>query len=394
MENLVLKNTVLKKLNDFSIYKDKRFYCSFPSVVKLKNSHLLLIFRRARDVRNLLDEFNENDSDEVKLLKVQVDHLDSRSQLVAINFDKSLKQIGQEMPLSADPEAADQDASLLVLENNQILLSSFSWFPLPARIAPLLREKGVSVHGSPEGSGTHYILWGGFTRLSKDNGKSWSEHNYLPQLPTAKDIIPEKRIAHGGAIRGQAIESNGEILLPVYKYLKTFKTDTCHLYVSKDKGLSWAYRSTIAADYRQTIYFQEPSLIACDNGKIMAFLRTAKAGDQLYTASSDNNGKTWNKPQLREEVIGHPTHPLKLNNGQIFICYGYRHKPFGIRARLMDGNGEEFIGDELIIRDDAICGDIGYPWAVQLDNSDILVVYYFTNDDGIRHIAGTTIRLI
>ena len=280
------------------------------------------------------------------------------------------------------------------MNNKNILLSSFSWYPLPARLAPLLREKGVSVTGSPAGSGCHYIMWGGFTRLSKDNGQSWSEHNYMPHLPTADEIIPGKRHSCGGPIRGQAIEVGDEILLPVYRYIKTLKTDTCHLYVSKDKGNSWIYRSTIASDYRQTIHYQEPSLTQCSNGNIMAFMRTANAGDHLYTAVSDNQGKSWNKPKLRKQVTGHPIHPLKLNDGRIFICYGYRHKPFGIRGRLMDENGEKFIGDELIIRDDASCGDIGYPWAVQLENNDILVVYYFTGNDGIRFIAGTTIKLI
>jgi len=206
-------------------------------------------------------------------------------------------------------------------------------------------------------------------------------------------IIPGKRDSTGGAIRGQAIEVNNELLLPVYRYLDCFKTDTCHVYVSKDSGQNWIYRSTIAADHRQTIYFQEPSLIQCANNNIMAFMRTANAGDHLYTAISKNQGKSWDKPKQRKEVIGHPIHPLKLKDGRIFICYGYRHKPFGIRGRLMDENGGKFIGEEIIIRDDGSCGDIGYPWAVQLNNSDILVVYYFTGEDGIRFISGTTIQI-
>jgi BNR repeat-like domain len=384
---------MLKKLNNFTFYNDFRFYSSFPSIVKLDNNQLLLVFRRARDVRHLIDKESE-DNEEILLLKNQVDHVDSRSQLVSIRFDQALSQIGDIMPLPADPEAADQDASLLVLQNGNILLSSFSWYPIPSRIAPLLVKKGVSIYGNIEGTGCLYILWGGFTRLSENNGLSWSNHKYLPHLPTANEIIPGKRHSCGGTPRGQAIEVNGEILLPVYRYLDTFKTSTSHLYVSRDNGKSWIYRSTIAADHRQTIYFQEPSLIQCRNGNIMAFMRTANAGDHLYTTVSDNNGKSWNKPIPREEVIGHPIHPLKLNDGRIFISYGYRHKPFGIRGRLMDENGEKFIGDEITIRDDASCGDIGYPWAVQLDNNDILVVYYFTGDDGIRFIAGTTIKLI
>ena len=125
----------------------------------------------------------------------------------------------------------------------------------------------------------------------------------------------------------------------------------------------------------------------------MAFIRTRGAGDHLYTAVSNDLGKSWEEAKQREEVIGHPTHPLKLKDGRIFICYGYRHKPYGIRGRLMDGNGNEFIGNEIIIRDDGDCADLGYPWAIQLPNDNILVAYYFTQADGVRHIAGTILDI-
>ncbi|MFK5985255.1 MAG: exo-alpha-sialidase, partial [Pseudomonadota bacterium] len=75
---------MLKKLTDHIFYKQQKFYSSFPSITSLENGELLLVFRRARDVRNLLDETKATDSDEIKLLKLQVDHIDSRSQLVSI----------------------------------------------------------------------------------------------------------------------------------------------------------------------------------------------------------------------------------------------------------------------------------------------------------------------
>ena len=375
---------MISRIRDVILYKDEHYFSSFPSIVLLNDDRLLLLFRRARDIRWLLDE----EDDESKLIKQQVDHVDSRSQITKIFFNSKLQAISESEPLSINPEAADQDASLLMLSNKTLLLSSFSWYPVHSRIAQALRKKGVSLYGHPDVTGCFYISWGSFTRLSHDMGQTWSAHNYLPVLPNTKDIIPEKRGRHGGATRGQAIEVDGEILLPVYAPLKNDSVSCSHLLVSNDSGESWQYRSIIARDQNQELALNEPALLHIEGDRIMAFLRNTSGNDHLITSISNDRGKTWEQWQERK-IIGHPTHPLKLADGRIFICYGYRHKPFGIRAHLMDSTGENFIGEEIIIRDDAYCADVGYPWSVQLTNSNILVVYYFTTDDGIRHIAGS-----
>ena len=57
-------------------------------------------------------------------------------------------------------------------------------------------------------------------------------------------------------------------------------------------------------------------------------------------------------------------------------------------AELTDLNEAE----EIILRDDAATGDVGYPNAIQLDNGDILVAYYFNNADHLRSIEVTRLR--
>jgi hypothetical protein len=384
---------MINKETDFVFYKNKQFFSSFPAITQLPNNQLLLIFRRTRDVRWLLDDNDE----EAQQLKQQVDHIDSRSQLVAIKLDQSLNQASTLQTLTADPEAADQDASLLLLQNGHILLSSFSWYPLPGRVAHALQSKGARLAGSSKTSGCYFLMWGSFVRISRDMGETWSAHQYLPQLPNAADILKNRRTVCSAANRGQVIEVGDEILLPVYLTLDNHTSDSCHLYVSKDNGFTWNYRSMIAIDDEHKMSFCEPSLLHCDGNKIIAFMRVfgddhLKDRDQLYTASSFDNGRTW-QPWCKKALTGHPTHPLKLKDGRILLTYGYRHKPYGIRARLMDKNAEQFVSGECILRSDAICGDVGYPWAVQLENGKVLIVYYYTREDGIRHIAGTTIRI-
>ncbi|RYD88128.1 MAG: exo-alpha-sialidase, partial [Sphingobacteriales bacterium] len=74
--------------------------------------------------------------------------------------------------------------------------------------------------------------------------------------------------------------------------------------------------------------------------------------------------------------------------------YGYRHKPFGIRARILNAECTDFkTAPEIILREDGGNGDIGYPWSVQLDKKRVLVVYYYNLDNNTRHIAGSILEL-
>ncbi len=375
---------MLKVIKHFVLYKNDHYFSSFPSISLLEDGQLMLLFRRARDSRWLL----EADDDESRLIKQQVDHVDSRSQITKIYYNQVLNATSEAEPLSINPEAADQDASTLVLSNNSILLSSFSWYPIHYELANALRKKGYSLFGQPKVTGSAYILWGVFTRLSNDSGKTWSSHNYLPDVPNSRALIPGKRCNHGGSIRGQAIEIGSEILLPVYTRLENDSISSSHLFVSVDQGKTWSYRSIIARDSEQLLNLNEPSLLHLGENKVMAFMRNSSSNDHLVTTISNDKGLTWDKWK-ETEITGHPTHPLRLSDSSIFLCYGYRHEPFGIRGQFMDSKAEQFIGDEIIIRDDGYCGDVGYPWAVELSNGNVLVVYYFTLDDGIRHIAGS-----
>ncbi|MCB0121529.1 MAG: exo-alpha-sialidase, partial [Caldilineaceae bacterium] len=85
-------------------------------------------------------------------------------------------------------------------------------------------------------------------------------------------------------------------------------------------------------------------------------------------------------------------------DGRLLASYGYRVKPYGIRAKLSEDDGQTW-GPELILRADAGSWDLGYPRAVNLDNGKVMVAYYINRADdevqcngGVRHIAGTVFR--
>jgi hypothetical protein len=88
-----------------------------------------------------------------------------------------------------------------------------------------------------------------------------------------------------------------------------------------------------------------------------------------------------------------PFHVLQLRNGKTFVNYGYRRKPFGIRAKLCDAELSDLeTAPEIIVCDDAPVGDLGYPHAAQLKDDTVLLTYYISGDDGIRKIEGAVLQ--
>jgi sialidase-1 len=74
--------------------------------------------------------------------------------------------------------------------------------------------------------------------------------------------------------------------------------------------------------------------------------------------------------------------------------FGYRYKPYGLRAIMLDSECTDFrIENEVILRDDGLGTDIGYTSSVLLDNGEVLITYYYYDEeDGYRYIAGTICR--
>jgi hypothetical protein len=78
----------------------------------------------------------------------------------------------------------------------------------------------------------------------------------------------------------------------------------------------------------------------------------------------------------------------------VLLVYGYRHKPMGIRARVLDPECTNVAtASEVVLRDDGGSVDLGYPWATMVGKDRALVVYYFNQADGMRTIDGTFVQV-
>ncbi len=109
---------------------------------------------------------------------------------------------------------------------------------------------------------------------------------------------------------------------------------------------------------------------------------------------STDNGKSWHflhkigntDTGLRN---GNPPSMVRLRSGLICVVYGYRAKPYGIRARITSDNGKTW-SKEIILRDDARTWDIGYCRSVVRNDDKVVSVYYYsTKEKPERHIEAT-----
>src|SRR5205823_1574525 len=146
----------------------------------------------------------------------------------------------------------------------------------------------------------------------------------------------------------------------------------------------------------------ETSLLHLGNGEMLAMVRGDgsfhTSGEQfmpvggvgeLYSSRSYDGGLSWEPPN-RTGIWGQPGSVIALKDGRLLCTYGYRRKPFGVRACLsQDGGRTWLLKEECILREDAPTWDVGYPFSIQLKDGNLLSVYYFVDENGTRFIAGT-----
>lgn len=362
--------TKLTKLKDIVIYQDEQFYSAFPSVVHRESGELIVAFRRAPD-RRVFKEAGSN-------------HTDPNSYLVLVrSVDNGETWTTEPELILAHPFGGSQDPCMIQLNDQSIVCSSYGW----ARVDDKVKDQFPDTlnHGN-------FQFMGGYLVRSEDGGKNWSNLIVPPPVPASvtKSVFEDSAPAYnrGAMVQGE----NGRIYWAVAAQTRISpRLTSTHLMTSDDGGLTWEYQSVIADDANAS--FNETSLYITPKGDIVAFMRTADFDDHTVVARSTDGGKSF-KPWVDSGFQGHPHFALTLPDGNVFLIYGYRHKPFGIRARILDPECTNFAtAEEIVLRDDGLNSDLGYPWATMTDDGKILATYYFHDDTGNRHIAGTLLAI-
>lgn len=195
----------------------------------------------------------------------------------------------------------------------------------------------------------------GFYKLfqveSADGGKTWSEK---------KSIEFEGHVNYN--VYGQGIIlANGDVLVPWYWSGGGFIRST-------DGGKTWSAPQVIMRDGCSEIAFVE---IAAN--ELLAIARA----DGLFALRSNDNGKTWSAPVRITDKGLHPASIIKLADGKLFLTYGSRNRPYGVKVAISKDNGKTWAeSNTAFVTYDSANTDCGYPSAVQLADGSVAIISY------------------
>lgn len=160
---------------------------------------------------------------------------------------------------------------------------------------------------------------------------------------------------------------------------------------TRDGGATWDFVSWIGPE--PAGYAIMPATVRLAPEKLITVIRCREGDSSWLTAHvSRDNGQTWKEQGRPVESTGegNPASLTLLDDGRLCLVYGYRAKPFSMRARISDDGGASW-GKDIVLRDDGAGRDIGYPRSVQRPDGKMVSVYYF-HDDATgpeRYIAAT-----
>ncbi|MEO6246531.1 MAG: sialidase family protein [Opitutaceae bacterium] len=363
----------IRKIKDVVIYSDARFHCAFPSVEQRPDGELLVAFRRAPE-RRLLGE-------------KRTFHTDANSQLVLVrSADEGETWTNAPQLLYAHAFGGSQDPGLLQLRNGTLLCSSYGWAWLRPEGVAQLKPPVIKAHLDG------FTFLGGYLLRSADGGRTWQGPIYPPHVLPETGLdpygVPLPAFNRGAMIEGKS----GRIfwVVAAHESIAPRKVST-QLLASDDKGLTWTHLGVVARDEKAS--FTETSIYETPRGELVAFMRTENLDDAACLTRSTDGGRTF-QPWRSMGFQGHPLQAMRLPDNRVLLVYGYRHKPFGIRARVLNPECTDFTAaPEVVLRDDGGSVDLGYPWATMIAKDRALVVYYFNRADGPRTIEGTVVQL-
>lgn len=362
----------LRTIRDVVVYSDPLVYASFPSLVRRADGELIVAFRRA-PARTAFGEAGES-------------HADPSSHLVQVRSrDGGVTWDAEPALIHAHAFGGAQDPCLMQLRDGGLLCSSYGWAFVQPSVVPRLHQPVKELKPG-------IVFLGGFLVRSEDGGRTWRGPTYPPRIEPEllHDLHGRPLPAYNRGAMAEARDGRLLWVVAANDRLQPQKT-SCHLLVSADRGASWSYAAPVAVD--EKVAFNEASILETPRGDLVAFLRTAGLNDHAVMARSTDGGRTFH-PWQDLGWRGHPLQATRLPDGRVLLVYGYRHKPYGVRARILDPECRDATtAPEHVIRDDGGSTDLGYPWAVPLEEGRVLVVYYFNRNGGPRHIAATILEV-
>ncbi len=335
----------------FVICKQPGRYIGWPTIARTRSGDLLVVFSGDREAH--VCPFGKTQ------LVRSTDGGRTWSKPVTIN----------------DTPLDDRDAGILVTGRGTVIVTWFTSLAFEQIGSLRKRLEGPWRDHVAKIADTDRKRWlGNWARRSEDGGRTWSEPiDTVVSAPHGPIQLKDGRLFYLGI--NKKVGSYRSPEAPPGKRIGAAE--------SRDDGKTWRLVGFVPIPKGVNPGgFHEPHVVETRSGRLVGMIRHhgRPADRYLWQTESLDGGRTWTAARPTD-IWGLPPHLVLLRDGRILLTYGHRRKPFGQRARLSDEEGRTW-GEEIIIRDDAPNGDLGYPASIQTDDQTILTVYYQIDKPG------------
>ena len=358
----------LRKVGDIVVFRDDAWYCGpGPSVIVFPDGEIAVFFRRHRwrTGQPIIMHFHP-----------------TTEQCVVRSFDGGKSWSAPRVFL-----AGGQCPCATLLEDGTLLWTTHEWDILPPELFEPLPE-----HWCARPEPWPHACVGSSVRRSTNRGETWEGPAWVDGVPGSPPLMEGWHAPM--AMRGWPLQlQDGSVAMPLYAL-----GNGCVMASSEDGGRSWKYRAhVVRCPEDQPKAYDEWCVHQTPSGDLVALIRSdnppEQGGGRLHMARSSDGGATWSAPQ-QHDVWGHPHHTLTMPSGRVLLSYGYRREPLGVRCRLVEPEMRAPAeAEELVLRDDGGCGDLGYPHAALLPDGRAIVAYYFNSGGvGQRYVAASVVE--
>lgn len=377
------------------IRRDDR-YISFPALATLDNGDLLLAYRSGRNCYRDFPEALNNGPNHPHTDRCAEPWL-ARSTDGGRTWTPEPLLRSQEL-LDEDHERGIgyQDVGFTKLPDGRVMLSIFRWQysndPPPPSLCTPVRDEPV-IGRSPHDYDYSryqpfdyaYLLTPTYT-ICDAGGRNWTS---LKSIDVKAPVTGQD---WGIATRnGGVMLDDDTVGWPFYSQFDAVipERSCCHMvcyHMGEDR---WSYGSQMARGWSDNP-MEEPLMHRTPDGKLLGLYRSTTEGYAYYNVSEDN-GRTWSAVQ-KSHLWGYPFAALNIGSDML-LAYGYRRDPMGIRMSILkNGNLELFdADDEIVVRNDALDDDSGYPTLCHGTDGAIVLAYYFRSvndtDPLTRYVA-------
>ena len=261
----------------------------------------------------------------------------------------------------------DRDAGICVTANGWLLVNYFtSTLALfqddPDKPAHWIEQARALTKEQIEAEHGLWMLW------SADGGHRWAEKIRIPvNSPHGPTLLKDGRLFFIGKPASDSLDAQQH---------GTLHAPGIACAISGDNGRTWKLVGPVRLPAgHDPAKCHEPYAIEAPDGRIIAQIRDHNDPDQIRTwqTESADCGLTWTEPHLICD--GFPTHLLRFGGDRLLMTYGWRKKPFGIRARVSDDSARTW-GEEIVISDSGLTWDIGYPSSAAMPDGSIFTLWY------------------